>query len=249
MTTIIKDLEEKLGKEKVEEIVEKEWKVVEPPTAEELAETPSSHPKARNNPNSRANLAQHKPRSKEAKKKAIDNLVVKEVEEDVDPHSILGADFDVSIIDNIMPARKVLKDRNEQETFYNTIKLFIKDFDFKELSFSDIDDIITLAINSILIQRLLKAATSGEKLILEAGPTIEKFRKHSDKIKQNLANRRVDRIDLKTKPALSIVDLAAHLDEQKKLDFNQRVTDLEKADKEFVPPERDAEGNLIIKDE
>lgn len=245
MSTIVKDLEEKIGKDKVEDIVEKDWKVVEPPTYEELEQEEAGHPKARNNPNSRKNLAQYNKRSKEAKQKAIENLKIVEKEEDIDPVTIFGEDFDISIIDSIMPARKVLKDRGEQEIFYNVIKLFIKDFDMKELSFSDLDDIVTLAINKILEQRLLKAATSGEKLVLEAAPTLEKLRKHSDKIKTNLASRRVDRIDLKTKPALSIVELAAHLDEQKKLDFQKRMSDLEKAVEEHVPPPRDESGNLI----
>jgi hypothetical protein len=245
MSTIIKDLEEKLGTEKVEEIIEKDWKVVEPPTEEELAKEEPSHPKARNNPNSRKNLAQYNKRSKEAKQKAIDNLKVVEVEEDIDPSTILGPDFDISIIENILPARKVLKDRNEQEVFYNTIKAFVKDFDFKELSFSDIDDIVTLALNRVLEIRILTTALKGDKLVLEASGTIERFRKHSDKVKQNLANRRVDRIDLKTKPALSIVDLAAHLDEQKKLDFKKRMDDLEKERESFQPPLRDENGNLI----
>lgn len=244
MSTIIKDLEEKLGKDKVDEIVEKEWKVAEPPTPEELEQEEPSHPKARNNPNSRANLAQYNKRSKEAKQKALDNLKVVEIEEDVDPVSIFGAEFDMSIIDSIMPARKVLKNRDEQLIFYNVIKLFIKDFDIKELTFSDLDDIVTLAINKILEQRLLKAATSGEKLVLEAAPTLEKLRKHSDKIKTNLASRRVDRIDLKTKPALSIVELAAHLDAEKKLDFQKRMEELEKKAIEHVPPARDEIGNL-----
>lgn len=245
MSTIIKDLEEKLGTEKVEEIVEKEWKVVEPPSEEELAKEEPAHPKARNNPNSRKNLAQYNKRTKEAKEKAIQNLKVVEVEEDVDPKAILGEDFDVSIIENIMPVRSILKDRSEQEIFYNTVNLFVKDFDFKELSFSDIDDIITLALNRVLELRLLKTAKSGDKLVLEASNTLERFRKHSDKVKQNLASRRVDRIDSKTKPALSIVDLAAHLDEQKKLDFQKRMDALEKAHEDFVPPKRDADGNII----
>ncbi len=245
MSTIIKDLEEKLGKDKVEEIVEKEWKVVEPPTAEELAKEEPAHPKARNNPNSRKNLAQYNKRSKEAKEKALENLQVVEVEEDIDPKTIFGDEFDMSVIDAIMPARKVLKNRDEQETFYNTIKFFIKDFDAKELSFSDYDDIVTLAINKILEQRLLKAATNGEKLVLEAAPTLEKLRKHSDKIKMNLASRRVDRIDLKTKPALSIVELAAHLEAEKKLDLQRRMDELEKRAAEHLPPPRDELGNII----
>lgn len=245
MSIIIKDLEEKLGTAKVEEIVEKEWKVAEPPTEEELAAEQPAHPKARNNPNSRKNLAQYNQRSKEAKKKALDNLTVTEVEEDVDPKTIFGDGVDISTIEKIMPAKHVLVNREEQETYYNVINLFLQDFDIKELSYGDIDDIITLAINKVLENRLLKVASSSPKLVLEAAPTLEKLRKHSDKIKTNLASRRVDRIDLKTKPALSIVELAAHLDAQDKLDFNQRIADLKAGKRDYKPPLRDEKGRLI----
>lgn len=247
MSIITKDLEEKLGTEKVEELVEKDWKVAEPPTEEELAAEEIKHPKARNNPNSRKNLAQYNQRSKEAKKKALENLTVTEVEEDIDPKVIFG-DMDLTTIEKIMPARNVLVNREEQEIYYNVIKLFLQDFDIKELSFGDIDDIVTLAVNRVLEYRLLKVSAQSPKLVLEAAPTLEKLRKHSDNIKKNLASRRVDRIDLKTKPAMSIVDLAAHLDEQDRLDFNQRVEDLKKGRQEYRPPLRDERGRLIDED-
>ena len=120
---------------------------------------------------------------------------------------------------------------------------FLADFDLDELSSSDVEDVVSLAVNRVLENRLLAITASDPNLLMDAAATIEKFRKQSNQIKQNLANRRVDRIDLKTKPALSIVDLAAHLDEQKKLDFKKRVEALEQADADFVPPERDAEGD------
>ena len=245
MPTIKKDLEQKLGSEKVDEILEREWKVAEPPTAEELAAQEQRHPKARNNVNSRKNLAQYRQRSKEAKEKALENLVVTEHEEDVDPKEIFGDDkVDLAMLDKIFPAREVLANRKEQAIYYNVLRLFLKDFDLKELSSSDIHDLMTLAVNAVIEYRLLKAA-KGEKLVLEAAPTLEKLRKHTDTIKKNLAARRVDRVDLKNKPAFSIVELAAHLDSQDKLDFDRRMRELEAKREEYSPPLRDAEGNLV----
>ncbi len=247
MATIIKDLEEKIGPEKVEEIVEKDWAVVEPPTPEELAQEKSDNPKARNNPNSRKNLAQYNKRSKKAKEKALENLKVIEKEEDVDPRGIFGEEVEQKTIDlfeSIIRPREIFKNRTEQEIYWNTVKLFLEDFDIKELAFSDIDDIANLAKFRVLEHRILKVA-HGEKMVLEAMPAIEKLRKDTDKIKGNLASRRVDRIDTKNKPALSIVDLAAHLDQQNKLDFAKRLEELENKQSEYSPPLRDEEGNLI----
>jgi|SRR6188508_1832926 len=247
MATIIKDLEEKIGSEKVEEIVEKEWAVVEPPTPEELAQEESKNPKARNNPNSRKNLAQYNKRSKKAKEKALDNLKVVEKEEDVNPRDVFGEVFDQKTIDlfeNIVRPREVFKNRAEQEIYWDTIKGFLEDFEVKELTYSDIDDIATLAKFRVIEYRILKVA-QHEKLVLEAMPSIEKLRKDTDKIKGNLASRRVDRIDTKNKPALSIVDLAAHLDQQNKLDFAKRLEELENRQSDYSAPLRDAEGNLI----
>jgi len=245
MPTIKKDLEEKLGSEKVDEILEKEWKVVEPPTAEELAVQEQRHPKARNNVNSRKNLAQYKQRSKEAKEKALENLVVSEYEEDVDPKDIFGDDkVDLAMLDKIFPAREILANRKEQNIYYNILRLFLKDFDLKELSSSDIHDLMTLALNAVIECRLVKAA-KGEKMMLEASPTLEKLRRHSGEIKKNLASRRVDRIDTKNRPIFSIVELAAHLDSQNKLDFDRRMLELEGKRADYVSPLRDAEGNLI----
>ena len=248
MARVTKDLEEKLGTDKVEEIADKDWKVAELPTEEELAKEEHKSPKARSNPKSRANLAQYNKKNKKQKKAALKNLKIEEVEEDIDPKDVLGDSPSIAIIESIMPARKVLRDRAEQEVYYNTITLFLKDFNIEELSFSDIDDIVTLALNNIVIQRLYAIGAKNTVKVLEAGPTIEKLRKQSDKIKSNLASRRVDRIDLKNKPALSIVELAAHLDEQEKLDFDARIKEMEKAEKEYEPPKRGADGFLESND-
>jgi hypothetical protein len=245
MSKVTKDLEDFVGKDKIDEIIEKDWKVTDLPSEEELASEKSESPKARNNPNSRKNLAQYNKRTKEQKKKSVQNLKVTEIQEDVDPYEIFGDSVKIDTIELMMPARSILVDRQEQLIYYNTIHLFLKDFSVDEISFSDLDDVITLALNRVLEQRLWQASRKSPKMILEASSAIEKFRKHSDKIKQNLASRRVDRIDLKNKPTMSIVELAAHLDAKKQLDFEARLEALKQEATDFVPPERDEMGLLI----
>ena len=245
MSINVKGPKEKLGKEKLQEIVDKDWKVSELPTEEDLAKEKSKSPKARSNANSRKNLVQYGKRSKKVKEKNINNLQFVEKEEDVNPADILGDFSSIDDIDKILPALDVLTNRKEQEIYYNYIKFILKDFDASDLTSSDIDDILTLALNRVIEYRLLKIGAKNPIKILEAAPTIEKFRKFSEKIKGGLASRRVDRIDVKNRPAFSIVDLATHLDDQEKLDFERRTAAMEKRREEFKPPLRDAKGRLV----
>ncbi len=249
MSINVKDAKEKLGEAKVEEIVEKDWKLADLPTEEELAAEKHKSSKARSNHNSRKNLAQYQKKSKETKEKIIDNLQFVELEEDVDPADFLGDYAGMDAIHQLMPALDVLSSRQEQETYYTYIRLLLQDFDPGDLTNSDIDDIVTLALNRVIEYRLLKIGAKNPMRILEAAPTIEKFRKFSEKIKGGLASRRVDRIDIKNRPAFSIVDLVAHLDEQEKADFEQRTAEMEKKRKGFVPPKRSARGLLVTDDD
>lgn len=248
MAITVKDAEEKLGEEKIKEISEKDWKVVEVPSKEELAKNKSKSPKARNNPNSRANLLQHRKKTPEQKAKAAKNLKYIEKEIDIIPRDILGDYADILAIDKLMPALDVLSNRKEQEVYYNYINLILQDFEVEDLTSSDIDDIITLALNRVIEYRLLKGGAKNPMLILEAAPTIEKFRKFSEKIKSSLASRRVDRIDVKNRPTFSIVDLATALDVQQKSDYDLRLEEMEKSRESYTPAKRDKDG-YIIEDE
>lgn len=249
MATNVKDVEEKLGEEKVNEIVEKDWKVVSVPSEEELAKEKHTSSKARSNPNSRKNLIQYNKKTKDQKKKMVNNLQYVEKEEDIVPRDILGKYADIRAIGQMMPALDVLANRSEQEFYYNYIRLILEDFDAEELTSSDIDDVITLALNKVIECRLLKVGAKNTIKILEAAPTIEKFRKVSEKIKSGLASRRVDRIDVKNKPAFSIVNLASHLDEQDKLDFEERMRKMEETREEYVAPARNEQGLLVDKND
>lgn len=245
MAINVKDAEEKLGKEKLNEITDKEWKVADVPSEEELSKEKSKSPKARNNANSRKNLAQYNKKTKEQKEKMVNNLKFVEKEDDIIPRDILGDFADIVAIEKLMPALDVLANRKEQEVYYNYINLILQDFDTDDLTASDIDDIITLALNRVIEYRLLKGGAKNPMLILEAAPTIEKFRKFSEKIKSSLASRRVDRIDVKNRPSFSIVDLASTLDAQDQADYNKRLNRMDSEDKTYIAPARDADGFVI----
>jgi hypothetical protein len=250
MATNIKDAEEKLGKDKIKEIAEKEWKVSEVPSAEELAKKESKSPKARNNPNSRANLMQHRKKTPEQKEKSLKNLQYVESEEDIDPQEFLGDKLYNSLPTiPLLAALDFLATRNEQDLYYSHVKLVCQDFEIEELTFSDIDDILTLAANYVHIHRLQKGSSKNPMLTLEAAPTIERYKKDSAKIKSNLANRRVDRIDVKNKPAFSIVDLATSLDAQEKADYDSRIKEMERKAAGYVAPKRNEEGYVVYDDE
>lgn len=245
MAIDVKDAEEKLGEDKIKEITDKEWKVVDVPSEEELAKKKSKSPKARNNPNSRANLMQHRKKTKKQKETSIKNLKYVEKHDDIIPRDILGDFADIAAIDKLMPALDVLSNRKEQEVYYNYINLILQDFEVDDLTASDLDDIITLALNRVIEYRLLKGGAKNPILIMDAAPTIEKFRKFSEKIKSNLASRRVDRIDIKNKPTFSIVDLATALDVQEKNNYEKRLREIEKSKEAYSPPKRNKDGYII----
>lgn len=245
MATNVKDAEEKLGKEKIEEIAEKDWKVVDVPTEEELSKKESKSPKARNNPNSRANLMQHRKKTKAQKEKSVKNLKFVDKEDDVVPRDLLGDFADIVAIEQLMPALDILSDVKEQTVYYNFIRLILSDFIVEDLTSSDIDDIITLALNRVIEYRLFKGGQKNPMLILQAAPTIERFRKFSEKIKGNLASRRIDRVDTRNKPAFSIVDLAVTLDDQDKANYAERLRLMDKENDEYVAPPRDEDGFVI----
>lgn len=240
MVTRIKDAKNKLGEERIEEIVDKEWKTADLPSEEELSKEQPKNPKARNNINSRKNLVQYrKKKDKETKKKILSNLKYKETEEDIDPRDILDPEIDIEMLEKLVPAREILSSRREQELYYSTVNLFMKDFSFDELTASDIDDILSLAKNKVMEYRIMKVAAGHDaSAILDAAPTLEKIGKTIEKLKSGLANRRVDRIDTKNKPKLSIVDLAHKLDEEDKADFERRIKDLEKQQQDYTKPKR-----------
>lgn len=245
MSINVKDAEEKLGKDKIEELKNKKWKVSELPSEDELAQEEHDSPKARKNPNSRKNLIQYREKTPEQKEKMLGNLKFPEKEEDINPEDIIQEFSKIGAIEKIMPALDILVDRKEQEIYYNYIALILNDFEVDDLTGSDLDDIVTLALNRVLEYRLVKGSRKNPKLVLEISATLEKFRRFSEKIKSGLASRRVDRIDVKNKPSFSIVDLAGQLDAQNKRDLEARLKALEDRKQDYRPPVRNEDGYIV----
>ncbi len=208
----------------VEEIIEKDWKVAELPSEDEIAKEKLSNPKARNNINSRKNLAQYNKRSKEGKEKSIDNLrfsknkTVESVKKDY-----FGS-FSRDTLLKLFPVDELM-DPLEQETYYSVLELYLNDFDRESLSAMDLDGILTLAINRVLEKRMLAVLHSRPSTLAEVMPSLQKIQQYSEKIKETLAVRRKDRIDPKTASNYTILDLALKFDADRKA---QLIADYDK---------------------
>jgi hypothetical protein len=236
MITDIKDTKDILGEEKVSEILEKEWKTADLPTEDELANEKHESPMARTNVNSRKNLVQYrKNKPKEVKEKAIENLQTRRKRRNVDPFKFIkNIDNDKKpLLSSLLPNRKVLSNADEEEDFYTMINTYLADFDIEELNASDLDDIVNLALNRIIVDRLLQASSGKPSQILDTAASIERYKKQSRDLKQNLAARRTDRVDTKNKQGFSIVDLVFAYDDKRREEFDRRVMELGKATEEY----------------
>ena len=128
------------------------------------------------------------------------------------------------LLKNVIPVSDMFAEE-ELSIYNNLIDIYLKDFDEDDLTSSDIDDIMTLATNKVLEVRLL-TASKGSTDHLNISTSLEKLRKHSDKIKENLASRRKDRLDPNEFKGFSIVDLAIAYDDSKKLKLEQKARKL-----------------------
>ena len=120
------------------------------------------------------------------------------------------------LLTQIIPVKDMFTE-DELLIYDGLISIYLKDFDEDELSSSDIDDIMTLATNKDIEVRLMKASRDKVSDHLNYSSSLEKLRKQSDKIKDNLATRRKDRVDLNEFKGFSIIDLAVNFDNAKKL--------------------------------
>lgn len=241
----VKDASRALGDKKIEEIVDKEWKTAELPSEDELQKEKHKSTKARTNPNSRANLVQYrKDKPKEVKEKIVKGLRFTSKRPEKNLMLLLGDLLSEEMIGTLLIMREALEDGEEEEVFFSTIKQFLMDFPKGELSFSDLDDVSNLALNRVLELRILKLAKKSPKMVLDATATIERFRKNSDKLKMNLASRRMDRIDTKNKQSFSIVDLAVAFDAKRKRELEAREQELLEKRKKFLEESDTKMGNI-----
>jgi hypothetical protein len=126
------------------------------------------------------------------------------------------------MLKEIIPIGDIFEER--ELTIYNSlVDSYIKDFDEDELSYGDVDDIMTLAMNKVFEIRLLSTSRGNANKLMDISRSIEAIKKQSEKIKENLALRRKDRINPNEFKGFSIVDLAVAFDNEKRGHLAEKI--------------------------
>jgi hypothetical protein len=249
-TIVAIPIEEHLGEEKIDEIASKEH------IAQDVPKKIST--KRKMSPNSLKNLVQYNPDvNKESKKKMLKNLRVKVDEDNMSEEQLEGLKEDPEdddslevfktlevkvggktillpeLIAGVFPTYQTL-DKKERVIFNNISATYLKDFENEELSYSDMDDVFSLAMNKILELRLLKANKTKPKALADLFIPLEKLKKQSEKLKEALSNTRKDRKKQTLKTGVSILDLAAAFDEERKAKLEKKEKEILKREKEFL---------------
>lgn len=131
------------------------------------------------------------------------------------------------MLKEIIPIQDIFEE-DEEAIYTSLVDIYMKDFDETDLSSGDIDDIMTIATNKVLEIRLLKSSKGNPDRQIDISLSIEKLRKQTEKIKENLSVRRKDRVDPNQFKGLSIVDLAVAYDDHKRLKMEKKARHLKK---------------------
>lgn len=141
------------------------------------------------------------------------------------------------LMEELIPAEEIF-DEDEVKIYEGLISIYLKDFDEEHLTANDMDDLMGIALNKVLEIRLLKHSKgAATDKLLDASASIEKIRKQTEKLKENLATRRKDRIDPKKFSGFSIVDLAVSYDMEKKREMMDKVTKFKKEEEKIIESE------------
>jgi len=146
------------------------------------------------------------------------------------------------ILKEIIPIKDIF-DEDEERIYNSLVDVYLKDFDEGDLTSSDMDDIFSLAMNRVLEIRLLKDSKGDIDKQVDVSAAIEKLRKQSEKIKENLSSRRRDRINPNEFKGFSIVDLAVAYDEDRKHVLMAKVEDLKEEERRILEQRKDYTGN------
>jgi hypothetical protein len=141
-------------------------------------------------------------------------------------------DFKTMLAQSVPSAE--LFEEQEGKMYENLVNIYLKDFDEDQLTANDMDDIMSIAMNRVLEFRLLKSSKGNPDKQIDASTAIERLRKQTDKLKENLGSRRKDRIDPKKFSGFSIVDLAVNYDMEKKKAMYERATGLRFEEEELL---------------
>lgn len=146
------------------------------------------------------------------------------------------------MLKEVIPVKDIFSD--DELVIYNSlVDIYFKDFDKDDLTSSDMDDIMSLAINKVLEIRLLKASKGEPGDLIDMSAAIEKLKKQNEKIKENLSARRRDRINPNEFKGFSIVDLAVAFDFEKKRKIAEKIEVLKEEEEETREKRKEYIGN------
>lgn len=157
------------------------------------------------------------------------------------------------MLKDVIPINDIF-DEEEQRIYKSLVDIYLNDFDKDDLTSGDMDDIMSLAMNKVLEIRLLKTSKGDANKQLDVSAAIEKLRKQTEKIKDNLSSRRKDRINPHEHKGFSIVDLAVAFEQNKKQKLAERVRRNKIEEAAIITKYKKFEGNrydldVKIKDE
>ena len=146
------------------------------------------------------------------------------------------------LIKDILPKEDVF---NEDETsmYEDYLDAYLNDFEADELTASDMDDIMNLAMNKVLAYRLLKESKDSVGTQVDVATTLEKMNKQNEKIKESLSARRKDRIDPNALKGFSITDIVIAYDQDTKREHAERLNRLRAEEKEMLDKRATYSGN------
>jgi hypothetical protein len=151
------------------------------------------------------------------------------------------------MLKEIVPVNLIFED-DEMELYSSLVDVYLNDFDQNDLTSADMDDIMSLATNKVLEIRLLKESKGDASKQIDISNAMEKLRKQSEKMKENLSARRRDRIDPNKYKGFSIVNLAVAFDENRKKELLKKREQLKKRQEEALDKRQGYVGNQFDAD-
>ena len=146
------------------------------------------------------------------------------------------------MLKEVIPVAELFEE-DELKIYESLVDIYLKDFDEDDLTAGDMDDIMSLAMNRVFEIRLLKTSKGDPNAQIDIATAIEKIRKESQKLKENLFSRRKDRINPNEFKGFSIVDLAVAFDNEKKLILAEKTKGLLEEEQRVLEKRGDYSGN------
>lgn len=146
------------------------------------------------------------------------------------------------MLKEVIPINDIFEE-DEKAIYESLVDIYLNDFDKDDLTSSDMDDIMSLSMNKVLEIRLLKSSKGSANKQLDISNAIEKIRKSSEKLKENLSSRRKDRINPNEHKGFSIVDLAVAFEQKKKRKLIERVKENKREEQAALEEYDKFEGN------